>query len=370
VRIPRIDSNCLLAVLLALCAGYLLFGLWPFDFFPRNRAVMLADGSGLSFQPLSVACSSRPLDLSGMSGITIELSLQTEPGASVDSILSLYDGRLPENLLIAQWKSSLLLRTRVPAAAGRRGYREVGINAALNRGASRQVAVSSGAAGTDFYLDGIMIDRNPRLVLRPETLRGSLILGDSPAGRQGWKGNLSGLAIYGRSLSPAEIARDADLWRRRNLGDLERGAGLAALYFFNEAGAGVVADHSPGRNPLELPAAYRVLHKTVLIPLNQDAPRASDITVNILGFVPFGFFLFLYLDRIRPDGRIGNFLLTAAGAAYLSAVIELVQIYLPTRSSQIADIVCNAGGAILGMLAALLGPGRLLRPPPARRIPD
>jgi VanZ family protein len=363
VLIPRSDSRFLLLVSLGICAGYFLVGLWPFNFLPRNRAVIPADGSGLSLDPLSIALSSRPLDLSGMGGITIELSLETEPAESLDSVLALYDGNLPENLLIAQWKSSLLIRTRVPTTASRRGYREAGIEAALRRGVRRQFAISSGPAGTDFYLDGILTDRNPRLVLRPETLRGRLVIGDSPAGRQGWKGKLSGLAIYGRFLSPAEVARNAEWWRRRSLGDLERGVGLAGLYFFDEAGAGAVADHSPARNALELPATFKVLHKTVLFPLREDTSPFSDITSNILGFIPFGFFFFLYRISVRPQSRIYNFLLTALAAACISTTIELVQVYLPPRSSQTSDVVCNTAGAILGMLITVLVPaGKPQRP--------
>lgn len=317
------------------------------------------DGSGLSLQPLSIAYSSREIDLSKSGGITIELALEGEPSDHIASVLSFYDGTLPVNLLIAQWKSGLLLRTRVPGAPGRRQYREAGIADGLRSGMRRLVAISSDADGTTFYLDGTLVDRSPKLILRHETLRGRLILGDSPAGHQGWKGKLSGLAIYNRSLTPAEIARNSALWQRRDFLELENERDLEALYFFNEAGAGTISDHSPARNALKLPAIYSILHKTALLPLWEDSFHATDLAVNILGFVPFGFFYFLYRTRTRPNRTTGNVLLTVLSAAILSTAIELIQVYLPTRYSQAADIVCNIAGAILGIILAGLGPIRV-----------
>jgi hypothetical protein len=310
VRIPRLNSNLLLPACLAICAGYFFIGLWPFNFYPRNHGEILPDGSGLSLKPPSIAYSIREIDLSASAGITIELALEAEPTGNVASILSFYDGTLPVNLLIAQWKSGLLLRTRVPGAPGRRNYREAGIAGGLRRGVRSLVAISSGADGTTCYLDGTPVNRYPKLILRRETLRGRLILGDGPAGHRGWRGKLSGLAIYNRSLAPAEIARNCALWRRGGIHELENGEDLAALYFFNEAGARTIADRSAARNALELPATYSILRNTIMPPLSEDSPDIPDIAVNILGFIPFGFFYFLYRTSTRPDSRIWNVLLT------------------------------------------------------------
>jgi glycopeptide antibiotics resistance protein len=168
------------------------------------------------------------------------------------------------------------------------------------------------------------------------------------------KQSCEGLAIYNRSLAPAEIARNCARWQRRGFPELENGDGLAALYFFNEAGARTIQDHSPARNALELPPIYRILRKTVLLPMREDSPHILDISVNILGFIPFGFFYFLYRASTRPNSTTGNILLTVLAAAILSTAIELIQVYLTTRYSQAADIVCNISGAVLGIILAAL----------------
>jgi VanZ family protein len=43
---------------------------------------------------------------------------------------------------------------------------------------------------------------------------------------------------------------------------------------------------------------------------------------------------------------------TVVLSGLISAAIELLQVYLPTRASQLTDIICNTGGSLLGVLIA------------------
>ena len=47
-------------------------------------------------------------------------------------------------------------------------------------------------------------------------------------------------------------------------------------------------------------------------------------------------------------------ILVVAGLMSLSAALELVQLQVPGRHSQVIDVVASSSGALLGMLAALL----------------
>jgi glycopeptide antibiotics resistance protein len=87
--------------------------------------------------------------------------------------------------------------------------------------------------------------------------------------------------------------------------------------------------------------------------LSRDAFFAflMPITANILLFMPWGFLLFLVLDRPeRPRRR--TYLLTLLGGVMFSALVQLWQIVLPTRVTGPADAVANAFGAFTG---AILG---------------
>jgi len=76
----------------------------------------------------------------------------------------------------------------------------------------------------------------------------------------------------------------------------------------------------------------------------------SDLVINVLAYMPLGFFVALIgLDR-RPSARLA----TAVGVgALLSFAMESMQMYIPTRDASIVDLISNAAGAAVGGLAAL-----------------
>lgn len=74
-----------------------------------------------------------------------------------------------------------------------------------------------------------------------------------------------------------------------------------------------------------------------------------DLAFNVLGFLPFGFFLApLLAQRLGPIGAV--LLATLAGAA-LSLGLETAQNFLPSRVASNVDLGCNTLGALLGALA-------------------
>ena len=78
---------------------------------------------------------------------------------------------------------------------------------------------------------------------------------------------------------------------------------------------------------------------------------AMPIILNMLIFVPFGFLLFILLDH--PDRpALQSYLLTFFIALALSLGIEAWQYFLPTRVTDVNDVIWNAIGAEVG---AILG---------------
>jgi VanZ family protein len=92
-----------------------------------------------------------------------------------------------------------------------------------------------------------------------------------------------------------------------------------------------------------------------------------DVTLNVLGYAPFGFLCVASLYP-RFSGR-GAALAVIASAAGMSIGLEAIQTYLPTRFASNVDVLCNTAGAALGALAGrrfapwllLHGPFRQLR---------
>jgi VanZ family protein len=356
-----------LSICVAICVGYFLAGLWPLEFHPRNNLGWRPGAGGTFFGWPSIIYSEASQDFgcgetpSADAGtVTIELYVTSEhrPRRELGSILTLYDGDLPENLLVGQWRSDLLLRTPSRDERGRRTFREFAVDAGLYPGIRRFLGITAGPEGTAFYVDGVRTKVFPRLILRPDTLRGRLVLGDSPQGDRRWAGKMFGAAIFNRTLTGKEISRHYQLWKNGRSRQLSSEPGLSALYFLGERSGSTVPDHSPSRNPLLIPEYYKVMRKTVLVtPWEDPHPYFSDtgdVLINVLGFIPFGFFFYIHRDQVRPGCTIRNAAVTVTLSGLISLAIELIQVYLPTRSSSLTDLICNVAGSVIGVLIALL----------------
>jgi len=72
-----------------------------------------------------------------------------------------------------------------------------------------------------------------------------------------------------------------------------------------------------------------------------------DVIFNIVFFIPFGVFLFAWLQRF-VHGAIMAVSLTILGAGAFSMTCEVIQFFLPTRFSAIFDVISNVVGAAMG----------------------
>jgi VanZ family protein len=128
--------------------------------------------------------------------------------------------------------------------------------------------------------------------------------------------------------------------------------GLVAFYPLDE-GFGQWGYDRAGRHNLFIPPRFEVLQKTILTPLWKDfrlnRSYLTDILTNILGFIPFGFFFSAYLRIKKPRSIYQLFFITILFAGCMSLTIELVQGYLPTRSSQLTDVIMNILGTAIGV---------------------
>jgi VanZ family protein len=101
-----------------------------------------------------------------------------------------------------------------------------------------------------------------------------------------------------------------------------------------------------------------------------DAPwpryiTTFDITVNLLGYMPYGFLCVAALEpRLRGVAAVG----AAAGSALvLSLALEAAQSYLPARVAVNLDVLCNLAGAALGATLAAFVVQRWMREGPVAR---
>jgi hypothetical protein len=324
----------------------LIAGLWPFDFWPENKVRWLKDQNGFQIYGQAIIFSQVPAPYS-LHPCSVELWLQptTEDSSHIGHILSIIDDQGSENFFVGQWKSHLILGKGIH---GKKTYREIGIRDVLKKGEKRFVTITSGVDGTRIFVDGINLKSSPRFQLfsMDENPSGKIVLGNSLAGSQYWTGNLFRLAIYDRVLTGQEVSTHFH-------GSKKSGEeGLVALYPFDERSGQWGYDHA-SRHHLFIPSRFEVLQKTILVPPWTDfrfnRSYLMDILTNILGFIPFGFFFSAYLWMRKPRSIFRPLLTSIIIAGCISLAIELIQVYLPTRSSQLMDVITNTIGTVIGV---------------------
>lgn len=87
------------------------------------------------------------------------------------------------------------------------------------------------------------------------------------------------------------------------------------------------------------------------VPVPTFVALVSPMILNLLLFLPWGFLVFVLLDR--PDRPVPQtYLLTLVLAVGMSLAVEATQYFLPTRVTDVNDVIFNALGALLGALLA------------------
>jgi hypothetical protein len=249
------------AICLALCCGYLLLGLWPFNFVARNNAYL--DGAGMHFKPMAIVPGEN-ISLNHEFSIEMIVSVETEAIGNIQSFFSIYDGASPENIFAGRWRDELLVRFALMDLKGRRKFREIGARHALPVGVRRFIAIVCGKGVTSVFVDGKLAKSYPRVAPSLPLLHGKLIFGDSPDKIAAFTGTLFGFALFDQALSAPEVARHKLLWETGRAGDLSVKPELAGLYLFNHSQGRRVNDLSRFARMLEVPENYRILHHHVL----------------------------------------------------------------------------------------------------------
>lgn len=338
------------AAVLAVVLTIVVFGLWPFNFFPKNNVTWTPrtgalefHGSGRHrvFSARGMAVSA-PLGNSSGQGLTIELLCEPRrvQDAGLAFLVSLFDVAALEPVSLSQWKTHLVVRIR--KAVG--GFREIGLHDVLTPGRPVLLTLVIGTDTTRLFVNGIQKKTVAKvgLPLMPGDAFGRLVAGNSARGGNPWQGVLRGLAFYDRALSDARVRRHAAGWLS---GSCSPESARTSLLLY-----------CPARRVygLIVPQRLQVLQRQFLqVTPPFDSRLVQDTVVNLLGFVPLGFVLCAYVRRIRSLGG-RSVLLAGALGTVLSLCIELTQGFMVLRMSTIVDVLCNSAGTFLGCAFAVV----------------
>jgi Glycopeptide antibiotics resistance protein len=341
-------------------------GLKPKGYRFRNDVKWAQNNNGIHIGPIGEAYSQDSLQWINQktcdSGFTIEMAIEAEryQGRGLAEILGFWDGMFPEPLMMAQWRNHFVVRVR--AVDNKKRYREFGADSIFEQKKSRLIQIVSARSKTVIYVDGIRTSDSIFAPIFPDAgLRGRLILGNSATAGEPWSGELYGIALYQRTLSSKEIAFRFSQWNASRRTGLPPATDAAHFFQFKEGGGRVARDCVATGFDLQIPRLFHIIKKQVLVGLWDDFSWSfsylADVAVNLFGFMPLGFFMALFLLKVREMRNWRKNLFHTVFICFcISLSIELIQVYIPTRDSQLSDLICNTlGGGMGGMLAKIMG---------------
>lgn len=342
-----------LSILCALVLiGILIAGLWPFHA-PKNDVSWLSNGDGIRFGRygliLNPAESSLPVVKEGRS-CSVEVWLRPDVDTG-GTILAFY---APENrslkFSLQQSLDDLLLRR---VTLHRQGHVKTKwyIAHVLHKNKQVILTITASSRSTTVYVNGALAGSSTRFGLSSQDLTGQFVVANYPLRDNGWQGQLRGLAIYNRELTPVEVLQHYVAWTTNREATIKNES-PAALYLCNEGTGNVVHNQMNSGNDLQIPERYFVLHAPFLeLPWDEfqlSWGYCKDVLINIGGFIPLGFFFCAYFSSVRPLKRA--MLTTIVLGGVVSLAIEVLQAFLPTRDSGMTDIITNTLGTGLGAL--------------------
>jgi VanZ family protein len=393
-RNPRSRWRWLPPALFALMIGLLV--LHPYEFAPDNDVARLPGEPGLFFGGNGLAYTEHRLDeIAGapLDELTLELWLRlpensTNYGARM--ILSIHDPRYELPLCLGQWGDRLFLF--VPSETWTTPwFGQLILDERIPKEQDQFVAAVVSSQSRSLILADQEL-RHEAFSSPPGTppeLSRRLILGASPGGRYRWHGELSGLALYDRALTPEEIEGHRVGVEEQGLASLATADHLLALFPFHEplagessaesaegggeedaAAGGIAQSLAPGKATIRVPARFSALPEVLLDRPNlgrlQSPMYSGDVMRNILLFVPFGWLLLIAAGRHSTHSWLALVAGVTLAGCLLSLSLEALQLLLPSRATTLADLIANSLGTVIGALAAV-GGGMLRVPhPPAR----
>lgn len=340
----------------------LFFGLRPKTWPITNNVHWIPEQKALSFHHPGIAYVDdvhifNNKQHSGEFTIQIIVAPESVGKPGFRPVLMMHDGDDHSQLTIWHWGTSVIVMNGDDYDYSRKWPRLYAIDA-LTPGEASFITVTSSNLGTSLFINSILVKKikNWKLTIPNTGKKLQLILGNSVYGKHSWEGEIYGLALHGKALSPERVKRHYDKWLRQRNFTADSMDELLLLYTFNEyEDEGRLVSDRTGRNqPLQLPFRQVVLKKTFLSsPGHNFTPNQSffvDAVLNLIAFIPMGAVIYYWSRRSKSLPRRYEAQVIVAFCFFLSLSMEISQAWLPNRTSSWLDLVLNTLGAWLGVL--------------------
>ena len=329
-------------------------GLWPFSFYVRNGASWSADHHGLYFSGFGTATGSSPYDRSttcaNHSDFSLELWVQPDKATRWGTILAFGSKDEQGSFAVRQSLDDIQIVHSLGPGDYKTNSRSLYVDNAFATTATTFLTVSVSDAETSVFLNGHRIPRTRDLGIKCGDLAGTLVLGTAISSNDTWTGTVLGLAAYNRSLGAEGVEKHFRAWTQDSHRNLKSSLDALALYVFDERTGDTVHDLESEGKRIAVPDNYSIVNKRFLQPFweefSWDRAYASDIALNIIGFIPLGICLAALLDAVV--GARHPLATTTLLCLATSLSIEVLQAFIPIRYSGTTDLITNTCGGALG----------------------
>lgn len=357
-------KKLLLYLLCTCCIAAVLFaGLWPFNFFQKNKVSTTPEhNGGISFDRYGIVYSGQTIgkNIYTDKEITLEFAIQPKEAfsRSVKEIISFYS---PDNhskkISVSQWLNYLIIRREFVIQKGKKlHYREIGVEYSPPKNSTLFVTITSNDTQTVIYINGKEVKRNRTFTLFTDSITpsGTLILGNSIEGTRGWVGNMYYLSVYNKVLTAPEILKQYTLFRTSGTTSAIPHNSQFILYEFDSIENKNIRNKAGSSLVLIVPERLKMIHKKFLT-LSSNALKFNrgnilDTFLNLLGFIPLGFILGIGISETNVKSSQGIYVLTLLLCIIVSLAIELLQVFLPSRDSSLLDLFLNTAGGGIGIV--------------------
>ena len=359
----KISLRWWIGLTIAVLFVILFFGLLPKGYLFLNDVTWLIKQPGIRFNGYGIAYTDPIKELNNAgdtyaNGLSIEIALKPasfhEPGFNF--LFAIHNGNDGKQLVIGQYRSWLIAMNG-DDYDHRRKTKRIAVNLAEALPIPQFASITTGKDGTHIYLNGRLIRTKRDLTLKiPEGENGRLLLGNSVYGRHHWKGDVMGLAVYRYPLSDQDVTTHFNLWLKDGNFLFAKKYKPDMLYVFDEKNGEKVMDRAGGNIYFNIPSKMKILDRKILSfswrRPKLDVEFFEDVMINLIGFIPFGFFLNATFAKAGKSFERHGILITIVLCFFVSLFIEVLQAWMPSRSSDVLDLVFNTSGGALGALLA------------------
>jgi hypothetical protein len=254
--------------------------------------------------------------------------------------------------MIGQWEDSLVLKLK---AFGRIDPVHFETEGVLKKGEKSSIAIVFNGEKLLLYDNGKIKNEKKTGSLSFANWDGSypLVIGSEATGKFPWKGIIHSIKIFDRALLPGEIERLA------LRGNAQIDSVMPLIDYSFDAGGAEIKDGGKGEPAnLVIPKRFKPYKRAFLekpCSLKEIPRNVGDILINLFGFIPLGFLLSAFLAGRHCSSKRALFLSVVFGFL-ISLMIETLQAFLPTRYSNMSDLVANTVGAGIGSIVYMCFP--------------